>query len=219
MKERITFLLQIILIFCVQILSSYAQSKEIKVFDVLAKNIEIDTAHLDEVVIKNSSDDKIHISLSDENTYPLYINVDSEKWVTKVTFEELAKELEAKVFRKYITKRINRASVVIKIPINKEITLLGTNVDIISESYKGNLNIFIDKGYINLYSVYKNANINLFQGNVYLKTLTNNINVVSNKGKIKVNGEIKNSPYQKELIESEKKVTINSIQANVFINK
>lgn len=192
----------------------FSQQTLVKSFSSDAQSIEILTEGLDEIKIINSNNDKIEVSLFDENPNSHHILVDDETSILKIKFKLEFIEEEG-VFKKYITKRLNRASVIIKLPKNKDITLLGTNVDIISKSYKGNLNIFIDKGYINLHKVQQNVAIKLFQGNVFATVINSNVDVKSTKGKILVDGKKYPKKYKRETEKVVKTFSISSINANV----
>lgn len=194
----------------------FSQQTLVKSFSSDAQSIEILTEGLDEIKIINSNNDKIEVSLFDENPNSHHILVDDETSILKIKFKLEFIEEEG-VFKKYITKRLNRASVIIKLPKNKDITLLGTNVDIISKSYKGNLNIFIDKGYINLHKVQQNVAIKLFQGNVFANVHNSDIDIQSTKGRILVNGKIYLKKYKKETENTTRIFTTYSINANITV--
>lgn len=178
--------------------------------------IEIVTYGLDEVKILNSTTNNIEISLFDENLNEHTITTTEEFGVFKITFELDFVE-NSEVFRKFITKRLNRASAVIKIPKNKSITIHGKHIDIISESFQGNIAIYIDKGLIKLNTVKENINIKLFQGNVFATVKNTNIDLTSNKGTIKINEIIYPKKYQKKEKTLPTEFKIHSINANITL--
>ena len=62
---------------------------------------------------------------------------------------------EAPVFRKFITKRLQRASAIIKIPKNKAVIIFGEEINIAAKSYGGPMDIYIEKGLIKLDTIQK----------------------------------------------------------------
>lgn len=186
----------------------------IKSFTSTATEVEILTDGLDELKIINSENETIEVSLFDENPNSHHILINDETSVLKIAFDLKFIQKNA-VFRKFITNRLNRASAIIKLPKNKTLTILGTNIDIVAKNYNGNLNIYIDKGYINLNKIQQNTNIKLFQGNVFAETSSSNITIKSNKGKILVNDEYYPKKYEKETLNTSKAFKVSSINANI----
>ena len=125
---------------------------------------------------------------------------------------------EETVFRKFITKRLQRAYVIVKIPKNKKTTMLGDIIDIESKSYQGNLVVFIEKGNIKLNTVKETTQIKLYSGNVYASLKNTNIDVVSNIGNIKVDTLLKGKRYQKKIDNVKKSFIVNTIKGNVFLS-
>lgn len=176
----------------------------------------MDTFGLDEVIILNTNSNKIEASLFDENPNTHVITVKEEFGVLKVSFKLEFIE-KSGVFKKFITERLHRASVMIKIPRNKSITVYGDHINVISESYQGDLNIYIEKGLVKLNEVKENVIIKLFQGNIFANVMDANIDILSNNGKIKVNEVIYSKKYKKELKNRSQKIKINSINANITL--
>ncbi|WP_299681271.1 hypothetical protein [uncultured Tenacibaculum sp.] len=193
------------------------QNSSFKSFVSPLNEIEVNVKALDEVKIQNSETNEIeiHVLSQSEQHYDV-ITKEFESFL-KIDFK--ASSLSRNVFRKYITKRVNRASVLIKIPENKSLTIVGENVDVISENYKGDLNIFIEKGYVNLNEVKRSLNLKLFQGNVYFSSKKSNFNIKTNRGKIKCNDSLKTSPYLKKNRSLKKQIKVSSIRANIFVNE
>lgn len=205
-----------ILIFLINLTVSSQQQMLVKSFPSTTKEIEILTDGLDEIKIINSANEMIEVSLFDENPNSHHIFVHDKSSVVKVTFN-LQFIQEDAVFRKFITKRLNRASAIIQVPKNKNITILGTNIDIISKNYNGNLAIYIDKGYINLNNVQQNVAVKLFQGNVFAKASKSDIDIKSTNGNIIVDSENHQKKYQKETLKKLKKFSMTSINANIIL--
>lgn len=194
----------------------FSQETLIKSFSSDANSIEITTDGLDEIKIINSESDTIEVSLFDENPNAHHILIDEDTSTLKISFNlELIKGNQ--VFKKFITKRLNRATVIIKLPKYKSITILGTNIDVISNNYNGNLAIYVEKGHIHLNKVQQSASIKLFQGNVFATISNSNIDLKSNKGTIKVNEKLHTKNYKKETKNTIKTFSVSSINANVSL--
>lgn len=196
---------------------SFSQQMVMKSFYSDAQEIEVLTEGLDEIKIVNSKNKEIEITLFDENPNAHYILIDDETSILKIGFKLHFFKNET-IFRKFITNRLNRASVVLKLPKNKNLTLNGTNIDIVSKNYQGNLKIYIDKGFINLNEIQQNAILKLFKGNVFAKTLNSNIDIQSNNGKIMVNNTEFQKKYQKQEIKKTKTFELTSINANIVLS-
>lgn len=206
----------LILVLCTNY-SVFAQQTIKKTFISNLKNIEITTDGLDEIKIINSKNKEIEIALFDENLNTHSIKTDSKSSILKIQFKPDF-NIENNVFRKYITKRLNRVSVTVKLPKDKNLTILGTNTDIISKNYNGNISIYIDKGLINLNEVQQNAIIKLFQGNIFATVSNSNINIKSTKGKIFINEDLYSKHYKKESQNAVKQFSVLSINANVTLS-
>lgn len=196
---------------------SFSQQMVMKSFYSDAQEIEVLTEGLDEIKIVNSKNKEIEITLFDENLNAHYILIDDETPILKIGFKLHFFKNET-IFRKFITNRLNRASVVLKLPKNKNLTLNGTNIDIVSKNYQGNLKIYIDKGFVNLNQIQQNAILKLFKGNVFAKTLNSNIDIQSNNGKIVVNNTQFQKKYQKQEIKKTKTFELISINANIVLS-
>lgn len=194
----------------------FSQQTIIKSFSSDAKSVEISTEGLDEIIIQNSENDQIEVSLFDENPNAHHIIVEDKKEDLKISFELDFLEDDS-VFRKYITKRLNRASIVVKLPKNKGITVLGTTIDVISKNYNGNLSIYIDKGYVNLNEVQQNVDVKLFQGTISATVSNSNIDIKSTNGQIVVNEKTYLKKYKKATKNVVKIFSVSSINANVTI--
>ena len=182
-----------------------------------SENIEIIADGLDEIVIENSQDNQLQIKLFDENPNSHRVFTVEENGVFKVSFQLDFNTFKEEVFRKYITKRLQRASVVVKLPKNKNIIIFGKTIGVKSKSYNGNIAIYIDKGNVKLQQVKKDIKVKLFLGNVYAQ-LSNKIaiDIKTNKGKIEIdNKEIHQSIFKKQMDNSIYIFDVKSINANV----
>lgn len=197
--------------------SLFSQEKTIKTTEITSPSIEINTDGLDDIIIENTEDNQLKIILMDENPNSHRIFTEEENDVFKISFQLDFNTYKDEVFRKYITKRLQRASVVVKIPKNKDVIIYGKTIGIVSKSYQGNLAVYIDKGNVKLHQVQKNIAVKLFLGNVYAQLLSNNsIDVNTNKGQIVIdNKQIQHSVYKKQFETSSYSFEVKSINANV----
>ncbi|WP_369048132.1 hypothetical protein [Tenacibaculum sp. UWU-22] len=207
-----------LILFCISCVC-FSQQTVVRSFTSDKKEIEITTDGLDQIIIANSDSDKVVIQLFDENPNSHYIDINEESSFLKIEFKSQFIQEEG-VFKKFITKRLNRVWAVIELPKNKKIEILGTNVNVVSKSYNGSLKIFIDKGNVRLNKVQNNAEVSLFQGNVFAQILSNtNQDIKTNNGIIEVDKQKKNSPYKTKKLYSVNSFTVNSINANVFLTE
>ncbi|WP_417785913.1 hypothetical protein [Tenacibaculum sp.] len=196
----------------------YCQEKIIQKRKMLVNELEVVTYGLDDIVIENSKDEELEVILLDENPHTHNILFKKEGEILTITFELNIPTLKKEVFRKYITRRLERARAVIKVPKNKHISIHGKTIGVTSKSYKGDINIYIERGNIKLNTVQGNSNIGLFQGNVFVQmTSKSKLDLKTNNGTILINGERKISPFSKEVTSDSKTLTINSIHANINI--
>ncbi|MGJ8760000.1 MAG: hypothetical protein ACSHXA_05615 [Polaribacter sp.] len=188
-----------------------------KKFETQLKEIEIYTHGLDSFVIENSDSNFIEVYLIAENITKQHILYKEEFNTLKIQFEIPESLPEDKVFRKFITERLQRASVVLKVPGNKKITVFGDEINIESKSYKGDLNIFIEKGILKLHTIIENLAVKMYAGNLYASSNNTSIDIVSNMGKIVINDVLVEKTYQKRVAKSMKEIRINSAKANIFL--
>jgi hypothetical protein len=198
----------------------FSQEKLIKTREVQFNEIEINSDGLDNLVIENSLDNQISITLLDEqpNTHTIFFD-DETNGILKVDFKLNFDVYKEQVFRKYITKRLQRAKAIIKIPKNKNVTIYGKTIGINSNSYKGDLKIYIDRGNVRLNRVNGNTLVALFLGNVYGQLRKNsNINIKTNKGDISINKtKYKGHLYKIFTKNAVSNFKVRSINANVFL--
>ncbi|CAM1363642.1 conserved hypothetical protein [Tenacibaculum sediminilitoris] len=185
---------------------------------MLAHELEVITYGLDDIVIENSENNILEVILLDENPHTHNILFKNEGEVLTVAFELNISSFKEEVFRKYITRRLERARVVIKVPKGKSITIYGKTIGVTSKSYEGDLGIYIERGNVKLNTTIGNANVHLFQGNVFAHIrLKSKLSLTTNNGTILINGEKKASPFLNENISNSKTLTVKSIHANINI--
>ncbi|QTE24146.1 hypothetical protein [Polaribacter cellanae] len=197
--------------------TTFSQKKVTKKFQTTSNKVEISTVGLDDLVIENSESEFIEIYLYSENPNKNHIIFEEEYDVVKLRFNIPSFEMEDKIFRKYITKRLNRARAVVKIPFNKNISVFGEKIGVSSKSYNGNLKIYMEEGTVKLDTIQQNLLVKLYVGNVFGTFKKSNVNVVSRVGKIKINKDFYQKKYKKTDNSSDKKIDITSIKGNIFL--
>ncbi|WGH74372.1 hypothetical protein P8625_09625 [Tenacibaculum tangerinum] len=208
----------VLLFFLISSSFLFCQEKIVQKRNIEANELQIVTYGLDDIVIENSEGNELEVALLDENPHTHNIFLTQEGKVLKVTFELETLPFQNKVFRKYITKRLERARAVIKVPKNKHVTIHGRAIGITSKSYHGDISIYIERGNIELNTVEGNLHVSLFQGNVFAQaTSKSKLHLKTNNGTILINGEKKISPFLKEKPYASETLTINSIHANIHI--
>ncbi|MEO9570640.1 MAG: hypothetical protein ABJH82_12195 [Polaribacter sp.] len=188
-----------------------------KKFETLANEINIYTEGLDNIILENSDSDFIQVFLYAESYDDQVILIDNKKNGVDVKFHFEGTETREVIFRKFVTKRLQRATVTIKIPISKKVYVFGETVDVEAKSLKNDLAIYIENGIVKLGSINSNTNLKLYSGNVFACVKDVNIDVISNDGKIKINKNIFKKKFKKLGINTNKKITINTIKANIFL--
>ena len=206
-----------IILFCLISTAILSQKKVIKKVESQSKEIEISTLGLDDFVIENSESNFIEVYLVAENIEEQHILYKEEFDLVKIQFEIPDNKLEDGVFRKFITKRLHRASAIIKVPKNKVITVFGDEINVESKSYKGDLKIFIENGILKLHTIHANLEVKMYTGNLYATLNKGIIDVVSKTGKIKINDILVEKKYQKKEEKLDKEISIHSLNANIFL--
>ncbi|KAB1160812.1 hypothetical protein F7018_02750 [Tenacibaculum aiptasiae] len=186
--------------------------------NIQAEVIEIITDGLDDVIIDNSLEDKLEVVLLDENPNSHAILIEEDREEVKIRFKLNFKAFDNGVFRKYITKRIERASAVIRVPKNKKVIVYGKSVGVTSKSYKGDLSIFIEKGNVKLNEVQGDVLVKLFLGNVYAELNKNiSLDIETTNGKFTLNNKKMNNKFYEKKVNSSPNFKVKSINANVIL--
>lgn len=196
---------------------NFSQKKVLKKFQTDLNQLEISTLGLDHLMLQNSNSDFIEITLLAEDYDDQIIKTENINNVVTINFEFKGTETREVIFRKFITRRLQRANAIIKIPKGKKVTAFGENIDIESKNCKNDLAIYIDNGIIKLNTVKENTAVKLYSGNVYANIKNTNISVISTKGKIKIDENFVNEKYQKNKVNFKNTFQVNSIKANIFL--
>ncbi|PWG05709.1 hypothetical protein [Polaribacter aquimarinus] len=194
----------------------FSQKKVTKKLETSAIKINIYTIGLDDIILEKSESNFVEVFLYAENYDEQLIKILDNNKNLDIKFSFEGYETREVIFRKFITKRLQRANVVVKIPVGKEVYIYGENVDIESKNLKNNLAIYIENGIIKLNKIQANTLIKLYSGNVY-GVINSNIDVTSNLGKIEVDGISYKKKYQRISKKKRTDLYIKSIKANIFL--
>jgi len=207
-----------IVIFLMVSTTFFSQKKISKQFETDTNEINIYTAGLDNITIENSESGFVEVYLYAEDYDEQLIKINHKNTSVNINFEFKGTQSREVVFRKFITKRLQRAHVIVKVPKNKEVYVFGENVDIESKDFKNNLAIYIENGIVKLNTIKANIILKLYSGNVFANTKNAIVNVKNGHGKIEVNGILKEKTYQKTPKISNGEVTVTTVKANVFLS-
>ena len=173
---------------------------------------------LDELILENSTSEEIEITLKAENASNQYILEEEKELAFHIQFKFPSLKVPNEPFRKYITERLKRASVVIKIPIGKSVIIKGENCDIIS-SFSGNeLSIDLLNSIIRLQSFAKDNFIRFHAGNLYLGTSEVNLDLQTKTGVISDGKNKKEKSFKSYKNTSAAKTMVRTIKGNIFLS-
>ena len=197
--------------------ASFSQKKAIKNFTVTTKQISISTDGLDDFVLKNSETNFVEVFLYAENPNKQHIIVEEKSTETEIKFKIPVFKNEEEIFRKYITKRLKRATATIKVPNNTNVSIFGRNINIASKSYNGNLRIFIENGIVKLDTIQQNLELKVYAGNITGTLKKTSLKAVSKSGKIKIDGISHQKEYEEKETLTAKEIDITTIKGNIFL--
>jgi hypothetical protein len=211
--------MKIIVIFiCISFSTAiFSQKKVMKSLQTNASEINIYTKGLDNIILENSSNDFLEVILEAKSYDEQLIKIDADAKKVAIGFDFEGTETREVIFRKFITKRLQRATAIVKIPKGKKVYIFGENVDIETKSLLNDLAIYIENGIVRLHAIQANLLLKLYSGNVYATLKETNINVISKSGKILVDDVLKEKEFLKSLKSLEKQTTIISLKANIFL--
>ena len=210
-------LLKILPLFFLMSSGAFSQKKIIKKFTTNTKEIAIFTKGLDDLVLENSTSEFIEILLYAEDPNKQHIVIEEKSTETDIKFKIPVFKSEDAVFRKYITKRLKRASVTIKIPKNKEVSIFGEHINIASKSYNGNLNVLIEKGIVKLDTIQQNLVLKMYEGNIFGVLKKSNLTIASKIGKIKIDAVFYKKKYKENRTDTSKEIAITTLKGNIFL--
>ena len=210
-------LLKILPFFFLMSSGAFSQKKIIKKLTTNTKEIAIFTKGLDDLVLENSTSKFIEILLYAEDTNKQHIVIEEKSTKTDIKFKIPVFKSEDAVFRKFITKRLKRASVTIKIPKNKEVSIFGEHINISSKSYNGNLNVLIEKGIVKLDTIQQNLVLKMYEGNLFGVLKQSNLTIASKIGKIKIDAVFYKKKYKENRMDTNKEISITTLKGNIFL--
>ena len=210
-------LLKILPFFFLMSSGAFSQKKIIKKLTTNTKEIAIFTKGLDDLVLENSTSEFIEILLYAEDPNKQHIVIEEKSTKTDIKFKIPVFKSEDAVFRKYITKRLKRASVTIKIPKNKEVSIFGEHINISSKSYNGNLNVLIEKGIVKLDTIQQNLVLKMYEGNLFGVLKKSNLTIASKIGKIKIDAVFYKKKYKENRTDTSKEIAITTLKGNIFL--
>ena len=197
--------------------STFSQKIITKKLTSTTKEIAIFTKGLDDLVLENSTSEFIEILLYAEDPNKQHIVIEEKSTKTDIKFKIPVFKSEEAVFRKYITKRLKRASVTIKVPKNKEVSIFGEHINISSKSFNGNLNVLIEKGIVKLDTIQQNLVLKMYEGNLFGVLKQSNLTIASKIGKIKIDAIFYKKKYEENRIDSSKEISITTLKGNIFL--
>ena len=208
---------KLVLVFVLNSIFIFSQKKVSKIFQTTSNEINIYTAGLDNLVLENSTSDFVEVYLVAESYDSQLIKIEDKNKQVNIKFDFEGTETREVIFRKYITKRLQRANAVVKVPKGKKVFIFGENIDIESKNHQNELAIYIENGIVKLNKIGANTILKLYSGNVYAAAKNINIYVKSSLGKIEVDDKI----YKKEFIQNfenhQHKLKIITSKGNVFL--
>lgn len=194
-----------------------SQKKISKKFETTSKEVTIYTAGLDNLVIENSNSNFVEVFLYAESYDEQLIKIENTQKTVNIKFDFEGTETREVIFRKFITKRLQRANTIVKIPKNKKVYIFGENVDIESKNFNNDLAIYIENGIVKLNEIMANIILKLYSGNVYASTKNIKLDLKSNNGKIEIDGLLKKKEYKTKGKEAQSQLTITTIKGNIFL--
>lgn len=206
-----------ILIFLLITTISFSQKKVVKKLQTNANEITIYTAGLDNLILENSDSGFLEVYLYAEDYDEQLIKIANTNKEVKINFEFKGTETREVVFRKFITKRLQRANAIVKIPKGKKVFIFGENVDIEAKNNQNELAIYIENGIVKLNEIEANTTLKLYSGNVYATVKNTNLELSSKDGKIMVDEVFYEKNHQRKLQENTIEFKVASLKANIFL--
>lgn len=212
MKKKIALIFLIILPSLI-----FSQKKVSKIFDTSSKEINIYTAGLDNIILENSSSNFVEVLLDAESYDKQLIDIEDSNNIVNIKFEFEGTETREVIFRKFIIKRLQRASAIVKVPKDKKVYIFGENVDITAKDVKSKVSIYIDNGIVKLNEIKSKTIVKLYSGNVYASIKNANIEAITKTGIIQVDSVNYTKKIQKYFNENSTELSIETIKANIFL--
>lgn len=204
-------------IFLLISITFFSQKKISKTFETNSKEVNIYTAGLDNLVIEDSNSEFVEVYLFAESYDEQIIKVENSSKTVNIKFNFEGTQTREVIFRKFITKRLQRANAVVKIPKNKRVYVFGENVDIESKNIKNKMAIYIENGIVKLNTIKADVNLKLYSGNVFASIKYTNLKLSTKNGKIEIDDVLRKNEVQQTPKYSEHTLTISTIKGNIFL--
>lgn len=198
--------------------TTFSQKKVVKSVETQLQEIEISTIGLDDLVIQNTDSNFIEVTLFAEDVTEQYIYFTPTSDTFQIGFRTESLENESTVFRKFITKRLQRASAVVKIPREKKVVILGENSNITSKNFTEQLTIYIEKGIVKLNKVQATVLVKMYAGTLYAAVTNAKIKLQSNLGKIEIDSFSHVKKFENNPINPKFNFTVNTIKGAIFLS-
>lgn len=195
----------------------FTQNKIVKKVETAATQIHISTVGLDDLVIENTSSKFTEVTLYTENLQKQHIVFSEGYNIASVRFSTTVIKSKEPIFRKYITKRLNGAYAVVKVPISRSIAIFGDHTNVTSKGCKNALKIDLKTGVVKLNVLQDNLDLKMYAGTVYGILNKATVSVISNLGIININNVVYKKAYEKSSSKALPKVVIKSVKANIFL--
>ena len=196
---------------------TFSQKKISKQFETNAREINIYTAGLDNISLENSDSGFVEVFLYAEDYDEQMVEIENTNKTVNIKFDFEGTETREVIFRKFVTKRLQRANAIVKIPKDKMVYIFGENVDIESKNLDNDVAIYIENGIVKLNKIKANTILKLYSGNVYASVNNTNLALQSKSGKIEIDGVLKEKEFKKTQNAPQIKLTITTIKGNLFL--
>lgn len=209
--QFVLFFLCFVKVFCQQTITKTIKSD--------APYIDINTKGIDNLVIETSASNKLILFIDDKTGLGVVENFICNDFncVLNISTELKIENPLTNKINQFPLDPPSNVSAILKIPINKKVTILGETIDIQSKGYKGVLRILIDKGKVNLHQVLGVTQVELFTGSVFATIDNNSLDVRTRKGKITLNDKEVKSPL-KQKNNKQAQLIISSVNANIVLS-
>jgi len=177
-----------------------------------APYIELKTAGIDDLIIKESETEKLEITILNADLGILE-NVSCNDFNCVLSVTTALKETNNLSVFKSI-----KVSAIIKIPKGRKVAVFGETINLKIEGYQGILRIFVNDGNIDIKRVKGITEIKLSSGNIYAQIEDASLDIKTRKGSITFDNKIQKSPYRMKQ-QKKHKLIVKSKKANVVLTQ
>tara|TARA_R110001632_G_scaffold19898_15_gene59895 strand:+ start:3713 stop:4336 length:624 start_codon:yes stop_codon:yes gene_type:complete len=177
-----------------------------------APYIELKTAGIDDLIIRESETAKLEITILNADLGILE-NVSCNDFNCVLSVTTSLKETN-----KLSTFKAIKVSAIVKIPKGKKVTVFGETINLKIEGYQGILRVFIDDGNIDIKKIKGITEIVLSSGNIYAQIADASLDIKTRKGSITFDHKIQKSPYRMKQ-HKKQRLIVKSKKANVVLTQ